>query len=110
MHLLNERQVSQQLRVTVPCPRRWRHERRELPFVKVGRLVRYRQPDVDRFVQSKLVQIGEGNPEVKAKGTKLNFQFASGNQKLSPSVRTMTFTNVKELIGPKHTTDQQSRV
>lgn len=57
MQLLNERQVSEQLGVTVQCLRRWRNERRELPFIKIGRLVRYQDEDVGKLVQSRLVPV-----------------------------------------------------
>jgi len=50
MKLLTETEVAQKLEVTKPCLRRWRHEGRELPFVRVGRLVRYRPQDVERFI------------------------------------------------------------
>ena len=59
MQLLNERQVSEQLGVTVQCLRRWRNERRELPFVKIGRLVRYQEADVKSLIQSRLVPIAK---------------------------------------------------
>jgi excisionase family DNA binding protein len=50
MKLLTETEVAAKLEVTKPCLRRWRHEGRELPFVRVGRLVRYRPQDVERFI------------------------------------------------------------
>jgi excisionase family DNA binding protein len=52
MKLLTESQVAELYGITKPCLRRWRHERRGLPFVKVGRLVRYRQSDVEAFISS----------------------------------------------------------
>ncbi|HEX7687930.1 MAG TPA: helix-turn-helix domain-containing protein [Burkholderiaceae bacterium] len=30
----------------------WRHQRRALPFVKIGRMVRYRQSDVRAFIDA----------------------------------------------------------
>ena len=50
MKLLNETEVAAKLDVTKPRLRRWRHEGRGLPFVRVGRLVRYRPEDVERFI------------------------------------------------------------
>ena len=50
MKLLTETEVAARLEVTKPCLRRWRHEGRGLPFVRVGRLVRYRPQDVERFI------------------------------------------------------------
>ncbi|WP_353479528.1 helix-turn-helix domain-containing protein [Bifidobacterium pullorum] len=34
---------------------RWRSERRELPYVTVGRLIRYRQSDLDRWIEDNTV-------------------------------------------------------
>ena len=59
MKLLTETEVAELYEVTKPCLRRWRHEGRGLPFVKVGRLVRYRQEDVEAFVSANLQQLGE---------------------------------------------------
>jgi excisionase family DNA binding protein len=54
MKLLTETEVAAKLEVTRPCLRRWRHEQRGLPFVRVGRLVRYRPSDVDDFINTNL--------------------------------------------------------
>ncbi len=58
MKLLTETEVAELYGITKPCLRRWRHERRTLPFVKVGRLARYRQEDVEAFVNANLQGIG----------------------------------------------------
>ena len=50
MKLLTETEVAQKLEVTKPCLRRWRHERRGLPYVRVGRLVRYEPQAVEEFI------------------------------------------------------------
>jgi excisionase family DNA binding protein len=63
MKLLTESQVAELYGITKPCLRRWRHERRALPFVKVGRLARYRQEDVEAFVSANLQTVG-GKAEV----------------------------------------------
>jgi len=63
MKLLTETEVAELYEVTKPCLRRWRHEGRGLPFVKVGRLVRYRQEDVEAFVSANLQTVG-GKAEV----------------------------------------------
>lgn len=54
MNLLSETQVADRYGVTRPCLRRWRHERRGLPFVRIGRLVRYRPEDVEEFIQANI--------------------------------------------------------
>lgn len=50
--LLNEREVAKKLRVSLACLRRWRLEKRGPVFLKVGSLVRYRQEDLDAWLQS----------------------------------------------------------
>ncbi|MBT1166735.1 helix-turn-helix domain-containing protein [Bifidobacterium simiarum] len=35
---------------------RWCSERRELPYVKVGRVIRYRRGDLDRWINRRTVQ------------------------------------------------------
>jgi excisionase family DNA binding protein len=57
--LLNETDAARALNVTKACLRRWRRERRGLPFVKVGRLVRYRPEDIERFVMAHTKQVPE---------------------------------------------------
>jgi excisionase family DNA binding protein len=64
MNLLNEKQVSEKLGVKIPCLRRWRHERRGLPFVRVGRLVRYRLEDLEAFVAANRQEIKDKAAEV----------------------------------------------
>ena len=49
--LLNEDDTAKKINVKKPCLRRWRRELRNLPFVKVGRLVRYRPEDIERFIR-----------------------------------------------------------
>lgn len=52
MKLLTESEVAETYGVTKPCLRRWRHEGRGLPFVRIGRLIRYRSGDVEAFVNA----------------------------------------------------------
>ena len=63
MKLLTEGEVSEFLGVTRSCLRRWRGENRFLPVVRVGRLVRYRQADIENFINSNLQEVG-AKPEV----------------------------------------------
>ncbi len=56
--LLTPTEVSKLLGVDVETLNIWRATRRyNLSYVKVGRLVRYRLPDVQKFIQSNLVCI-----------------------------------------------------
>lgn len=53
--LLTPRQVADQLGVTPHTLAVWRSEQRyPLKYVKVGRLVRYRCADVERFIQGRI--------------------------------------------------------
>jgi excisionase family DNA binding protein len=51
-NLLTERDVAQQLQVSLASLRRWRLENRGPRFVKVGSLVRYRQDELENWLAS----------------------------------------------------------
>jgi len=54
--LLTPSQAAQQLITDTGTLANWRYSKRvDLPFVKVGRLVRYRQSDVDAFINRNLI-------------------------------------------------------
>lgn len=53
--LLTEQEVAEVLGVTIKCLQDWRYHRRGPAFVKVGRLPRYRQSDLDSWIQSRTV-------------------------------------------------------
>lgn len=54
-NLWTPEQTSLELSVSLRTLAAWRSTgRHNLPFVKVGRLVRYRQPDVSDWLQSRL--------------------------------------------------------
>lgn len=53
--MLTPGQAAEQLNIPVSTLSRWRSERRELPYVTVGRLIRYRQIDIDRWVDDNTV-------------------------------------------------------
>lgn len=53
--LLTPGQAAEQLNIPVSTLSRWRSERRELPYVTVGRLVRYRQIDIDQWITDNIV-------------------------------------------------------
>ena len=51
MRLFTERETSELLKCTIAALRRWRRERRGPRFVKLGRLIRYRDSDLEDFVE-----------------------------------------------------------
>ena len=48
--LLNERQISQILGISVSTLRRWRSQQTGVRFLRIGHLVRYRRDDLEDFV------------------------------------------------------------
>ncbi|WP_281775882.1 helix-turn-helix domain-containing protein, partial [Bifidobacterium ruminantium] len=48
-------QVSQMLGVSVKTLEKWRWERRNLPYVKLGAAVRYRESDLERWIDDHTV-------------------------------------------------------
>ena len=59
MNLLTEQQVAERLNCTKSALRRWRREGRGPRFVKIGRLVRYRQADVEDFIERSTVDLAD---------------------------------------------------
>ena len=57
MTLFTEEKVAQILSCTKSALRRWRREGRGPRFVKIGRLVRYRQEDVEDFINESAVDL-----------------------------------------------------
>lgn len=56
-------QAAEFLVVEVQTLAVWRSTRRyDLPFTKIGRAVRYKQSDLDRFVESRTVGTLDPNP------------------------------------------------
>ena len=52
--LLTPRETAERLGVTTATLSAWRTKKRYcLPYIKVGRHVRYRQTDIDRFIESR---------------------------------------------------------
>jgi predicted DNA-binding transcriptional regulator AlpA len=51
MQLLTERETAERLRCTEAALRRWRRERRGPRWVKLGRLVRYKEGDLEAFIE-----------------------------------------------------------
>ena len=57
MTLCDEKQLAERLNCTVSALRRWRREGRGPRFVKIGRLVRYRQEDIEDFIDQNTVDL-----------------------------------------------------
>ncbi len=57
---VSEKEVSQITGLALPTLRNWRFKRRGMPYSKVGRSVRYAMEDVLHYMQSRKVQINEG--------------------------------------------------
>ncbi|MGE5525215.1 MAG: helix-turn-helix domain-containing protein [Rhodospirillaceae bacterium] len=56
--LLNEREAAETLHVSTGTLQVWRSTRRyPLPFVKIGRAVRYRRSDLEAFIKSRTVGV-----------------------------------------------------
>lgn len=60
--LLTPAQTSKILNVPVKTLERWRGERTNLPYVHVGRGVRYRESDIIAWVERNTIQPGEITP------------------------------------------------
>ena len=52
---MNEAQACQYLGLSIHTVRQWRHLGKGPLYVKVGRAVRYRQADLDAYMQSRTV-------------------------------------------------------
>lgn len=52
---LTERQVAEQLGLSVATLRAWRHRGKGPRYVRFGRAVRYLTPDLDDFVRANVV-------------------------------------------------------
>jgi len=59
--LLTPSEVAQITGLSVETLAQWRSQRRGIPFVKVSRnCVRYRQSDLDRWLEERIVSVGVG--------------------------------------------------
>ncbi|MGD1047605.1 MAG: helix-turn-helix domain-containing protein [Candidatus Krumholzibacteriaceae bacterium] len=69
MKLLTEKQVAEEYNLSLGSLRRWRHEGTvQLPFIKIGAIVRYNAADVEAFIVShvRTSTRDNGRPEGKA--------------------------------------------
>lgn len=52
-NLLTQEEVAERLGLKASTLEMWRsHKRYDLPYIKMGRLVRYKQEDVEKFIES----------------------------------------------------------
>ena len=56
MALLTEIDVAEHIGVSLQTVRRWRRERLGPPYVKIEASVRYRQEDLDAFVERSVIE------------------------------------------------------
>lgn len=66
MKLLTEKEMEQKGFGTKSKLRKDRHLKTGLPYVKIGRLVRYRESDVEAFVQANLQVVGGKAQDARA--------------------------------------------
>jgi hypothetical protein len=57
--LLSERDLEADYHLPIPWLRRARRERKGPPFLRLGKLVRYRRADVETFLASRVVRTGD---------------------------------------------------
>lgn len=66
--LLTSAEAAQRLRVTYGTLAQWRHhQRRKLPFVRIGRKIFYRSGDLEAFIIAN-VHSGDGSKLAEQKG------------------------------------------
>jgi excisionase family DNA binding protein len=69
---LTEKEVAEQIKVSLASLRRWRLLQRGPRFIKVGSLVRYRADDLDRWLET--LPTGGTTPQVE----EIHLRLASG--------------------------------
>ena len=61
LHLLTPSEVAEITGLSIETLAQWRSQRRGIPFVKVSRnCVRYRQSDLDRWLEERIVSVVAG--------------------------------------------------
>lgn len=59
-NLISEKETAERLRIAVATLRVWRSTKRyPLRYLKIGRCVRYRPEDVERFMESCAIPVGD---------------------------------------------------
>jgi excisionase family DNA binding protein len=59
MELLTAEDVSELTGLSVETLAQWRSQKKHLPFLKVGRLVRYDREEVDRYFETCRVSVSQ---------------------------------------------------
>lgn len=55
--LLTETEVAAQLQISEKTLRNWRQDRKGLNYVKVGANVRYKQKDIDEYIEQHTINL-----------------------------------------------------
>ena len=63
---LTDREAAQLLKCSRAALVKFRSERRGPPYVRVGKLVRYRQADLTAWIESRLIQPAPAQAEISA--------------------------------------------
>jgi len=86
--LLTETEVAKQLRVSLAALRKWRVLNRGPQFLKIGSLVRYRQADINQWLESvpagRGAQDSEGAMQRSARKVDVGVQDQAKCQELLP--------------------------
>jgi len=76
--LLNIEELSNLLGVEVSTLYIWTH-RKAIPFIKLGKFIRFKESAIQTWLQQKTVQPGQPNPEEAAKPNKRVYKATSGD-------------------------------
>lgn len=55
--LLNDKTTAKMIKMSVQTLRNWRHMRKGPTYLKIGRSVRYRQEDLEKFLKNNRIKI-----------------------------------------------------
>ena len=59
-NLMNEKEVASFLGLKPQTLAIWRMRKEKIPFVRIGRRIAYRREDVEKWLESRTVPVGEG--------------------------------------------------
>ena len=57
---LTPKEVSKEFGFSVSTTAKWRMDNKNLPFSKMGKYIRYRKSDIEKFIESNLVDVEVG--------------------------------------------------
>ena len=81
--LLTEVEVARKLKIERRTLQGWRQQRRVLPFVKYGRLVRYRPADLESYTRAHVIAPDESVRRVACSATQTPEQKKGGASNFS---------------------------